>query len=318
MARIKYIEHNFNASSYEVIDHANDLIADYAAQGLSLTLRQLYYRFVAANKIANVKGSYDRLGGIVSNARLAGLMDWHAIEDRGRELQTNSHWCTPDQIVSDAARWFATDRWAEQEYRVEVWVEKQALEGVVGQAAQPLDCAYFSCKGYTSMSEMWRASERLQRYIDDDQRPVIIHLGDHDPSGIDMTRDIFERLNETFGVEVEVNRIALNMPQIRKHKPPPNPAKVTDSRFAKYAAQYGDDSWEVDALEPATLRELIQGTIRKYLDQDLFDECVEAEVEPRRLLEQASVRWPEIVKLVNKPKPQRKKKTAKKKRSKKQ
>ncbi len=304
MPCIRYIEHRFNDSTLEIIAHANELIRDYAAQGLSLTLRQLYYRFVAATLLDNTQKNYSRLGDIISNARLAGIVDWNAIEDRGRHLISHPHWDTPGDIIETCARQFRFDKWEGQTHRVEVWVEKQALEAVVGQAAEPLDCAYFSCKGYTSQSEMWRAAMRLARYIEDDQRPVIIHLGDHDPSGIDMTRDIVDRLNSLFGVEVEVNRIALNMPQIEEYRPPPNPAKLTDSRAAGYIRTFDThSSWELDALEPATLRDLIQSTIREYLDQDLFDERIEAEEEARRVLELASSRWDDIEELVKEEEP---------------
>lgn len=300
MPLIQYIEHSFNASSLAMIEHANTLIADYAAQGLALTLRQLYYRFVAADLLANTQQNYSRLGAIVNNARLAGLMDWDAIEDRGRNLIKHSHWDTPGEIIETAAQSFRFDKWVGQPHRVEVWVEKQALEAVVGQAAAPLDCPYFACKGYTSQSEMWRAAQRFSEYIDNGHAPVVIHLGDHDPSGIDMTRDIFDRLNETFGVEVEIERIALNMDQIRKYKPPPNPAKLTDSRATGYIAKFKThSSWELDALEPAQLRELIQKTIRSFLNVSLFNERVEEEKKARRVLALASQRWEEIEEMID-------------------
>lgn len=302
MPCITYVERRFSADSLAIIEHANELITDYASQGLALTLRQLYYRFVAADLLPNSQKSYSRLGSIVNDARLAGLMDWDAIEDRGRNLIKNSHWDSPSDIIETCVHSFAFDKWEGQEYRVEVWVEKQALEAVIGQAAEPLDCPYFACKGYTSQSEMWRAAQRFEGYVENDQKPVIIHLGDHDPSGIDMTRDIEERLNQVFGVEVEVERIALNMSQIEKYKPPPNPAKMTDSRFEKYVEEHGTKSWELDALDPRTLRTLIQHTIKQYLDVDLFNEKVEAENQARAGLAAVASRWPEVEKFVNQPK----------------
>lgn len=94
---------------------------------------------------------------------------------------------------------------------------------------------------------MWSAA---QRFISQDYRDnrVIIHLGDHDPSGIDMTRDIQERL-QMFGADVYVKRVALTMNQIGTYNPPPNPAKITDSRASKYIDEYSNESWELDALE---------------------------------------------------------------------
>lgn len=295
MPRIAYIRKKFQQSSLEVIAYANQIIEDYAAQGLSLTLRQLYYRFVAAGLLPNTQKSYSRLGSIINDGRLAGLIDWEAIEDRTRELQKDPHWETPADIVEVCARQFAVDKWEGQRYRVECWVEKQALEAVIGQAAEAWDCPYFSCKGYTSQSEMWRAARRFEGYRLDGQRPVIIHLGDHDPSGIDMTRDIDDRNNELFGVPVKVDRIALNMDQIEEYDPPPNPAKMTDSRFESYFAEFGDESWELDALEPAMLNKLIQDRIQDYLDLELYNERRELEEEGRELLQQVSDQWAEVV-----------------------
>ena len=281
-----YQPKRFSASSLEIIETAANIITDYEAQGLSLTLRQLYYRFVAAAAIENTERSYKRIGSIINDARLAGLLSWEAIEDRGRELVSPPFWASPAAVLRSAARGFALDRWADQETRVEVWVEKQALEGIVGQAAASRQCPYFSCKGYTSQSAMWRAAMRHAAYAEQGQESVIIHLGDHDPSGIDMTRDITERINLLFGVDVTIVRIALNRDQIDEYDPPPNPAKMTDSRFKAYANEHGDESWELDALEPAVLHELIVDTIDEYCDESAYMDVVyEEQRERERLLD---------------------------------
>ena len=166
----------------------------------------------------------------------AGLIDWQAIVDRTRNLRSNGHWKDPAHIIHSAAQSFAMDKWSDQPYRPEVWIEKDALVGILEAACEPLDVPFFSCRGYTSISEMWVAAQRLLGYQDDKQKPVIFHLGDHDPSGIDMSRDIEERLS-LFGVMVEFHRIALNMDQVKQYRPPPNPAKATDARFADYEAR---------------------------------------------------------------------------------
>ena len=272
--RIAYDAWAPGAEALSVVERANAICADYAAQGYDLTLRQLYYQFVARGFIPNTQQSYKRLGDIVNRGRLAGLVDWDYIVDRTRNLQALSHWSTPAEIIRDAARGFNLDKWATQPTRVEVWVEKEALAGVVGQAGEREDCAYFSCRGYVSQSELWGAAQRLGGYVEAGQRVVVLHLGDHDPSGIDMTRDIEDRLEkftmrdylanhrEDFGDTVmvsdvlramaervggswpstpaiEVRRIALNMDQVEEFDPPPNPAKLTDSRIAGYLERYG-------------------------------------------------------------------------------
>jgi hypothetical protein len=290
MSKICYVSRRFSASSLETIVQANRIIVDYQKQGLTLTLRQLYYRFVAGALIPNQQKEYKKLGSTINDGRLAGLIDWDAIEDRGRSLNDITAWSNPAEIIRAAANGYAIDLWQGQRYRVEVWVEKQALEAVIEDAAKPLACPSYACKGYVSQSEMWRAANRLKRYERAGQTAVIIHLGDHDPSGVDMTRDIRDRL-VMFGAHVQVKRIALNMDQIQQYNPPPNPAKTTDSRSMEYIAQHGEESWELDALEPAVLRSLIQKTILSYRDNTKYDLRVARQETERKQLLEVSDNW---------------------------
>jgi len=124
---------------------------------------------------------------------------------------------------------------------------------------------------------MWNAAVRLSKYIKKGQAPIVIHLGDHDPSGIDMSRDIRERLKMFAFQGIEVNRIALNMKQIEEYNPPPNPAKMDDSRYAGYVDIYGENSWELDALNPEVLEELISDTISELLIKELWENSKKVE-----------------------------------------
>lgn len=335
MARIAYQGWKPGSEAQEAIAQANAICRDYQLQGYDLTLRQLFYQFVSRDLIPNTQQSYKRLGDIINKARLAGLMDWNYIIDRTRNLQSLSHWSTPGEIIRSAARSFALDKWRNQPARVEVWVEKEALAGIVSQAADRYDCAWFSCRGYVSQSELWGAAQRHLAYLKRGQRIVVVHLGDHDPSGIDMTRDITDRLmmfitqdwlnqmmpgseasvrvseiikHMTYNLDnvgmlsgdyagrdpITVNRIALNMAQVEEYEPPPNPAKLTDSRAPDYMALYGDDSWELDALDPSTLDGLITSAIQEVINQDSFDEMEQAEESHREILTAASERWSEV------------------------
>ena len=256
----------------------------------------MYYQFVSRDLIANRDSEYKRLGSIINDGRLAGLIDWNAIKDRGRGMAGGYGYDSdPRDHVRAIATWFQLDRWKGQRYRPEVWVEKDALSGVVGRVCGELDVPYLACKGYMSQSEMWAAGRRLRQYFRAGQTPIIIHLGDHDPSGLDMTRDIEERLRMFAETTVEVRRIALNMDQVRQYNPPPNPAKLTDSRVTGYLAAYGDESWELDALEPTVLADLIRDEV-----EDLRDDEVLAEVKAREELAVKAVRavadnWPAVL-----------------------
>lgn len=297
MPRIAYTETRFKPASLDLIRTAEAICADYARQGFDLTLRQLYYQFVARGFLANKQTEYKRLGSLINDARLAGLIDWDFIVDRTRNLRGLSHWDSPESVIQSAAYGYRTERWADQPHRVEVWIEKDALVGVITGACQRNDVDYFSCRGYTSQSELWGAAQRMLRYERNGQKPIIIHLGDHDPSGVDMTRDIADRL-EMFGADVDVRRIALNMDQVEEHNPPPNPAKLTDSRARGYINLHGHSSWELDALEPALLDRLIEDEIWAWRDASLWERATDAMEHERQLLEAVSARWSDVAALV--------------------
>lgn len=342
--KIAYTPREFSSGSLAVIKTANDILESYAAQGFDLTLRQLYYQFVARGLIANKDTEYKKLGSIINDARLAGLVDWDHITDRTRNMRQNSHWDSPKSIIDACAASFQLDKWKDQRNYVEVWVEKDALVGVLEVACAPLDVPYFSCRGYTSQSEMWAASQRLLQRVREGKQVHIIHLGDHDPSGIDMSRDIEDRLSlflshhvlrdyvkqhprtcdektlryhETpedysarieqalvnyrpYALPVTVNRIALNMSQIRQYDPPPNPAKVTDSRAKSYIEEYGEESWELDALEPAVLTALIQDAVGDLRNDDVWASASAIEENYKANLQECARRWQDVERLLQK------------------
>ncbi|WP_433330104.1 hypothetical protein [Spirillospora sp. CA-294931] len=297
MPKIAYVEQRFKPHTLEIITRAEQICRDYAAQGFDLTLRQLYYQFVARDWLPNQQKEYKRLGDIINNARLAGLLDWDFIVDRTRNLKGLPHWSSPGQIIEATARSYRTDRWANQPARVEVWIEKDALVGVIAGACQRADVDYFSCRGYTSQSEVWAAARRLATYERVGQRPIVIHLGDHDPSGLDMTRDIQERFS-LFGADVKVIRIALNMDQVEQYNPPPNPAKLTDSRAPAYISEHGPSSWELDALDPTTLDGLISDEIARWRDPDQWAADTDLMEDERTLLAGVSRRWNDVRELI--------------------
>lgn len=293
MPKICYKDVRFQTKSLELIELVNQVIAEYSAQGYELTLRQAYYQLVARGYIPNNERSYKNIGNLINDGRLAGLIDWYAITDRTRNLRGNNHWGTPADVINSARYSYLLDKWEGQPNYVEVWVEKDALVDVVGQACRPLDIPFFSCRGYTSQSEMWSAAQRFIGQANREQR-IIIHLGDHDPSGIDMTRDIQDRL-DLFGSNVYVKRVALTMNQIATYNPPPNPAKITDSRASKYIEEYGDESWELDALEPKVITDLIKNEVTAYRDDELYREICSTESKGKEELKMLCNRYNDAV-----------------------
>lgn len=299
MAHVRYVEKRFNRANGQLIDYMNSLIGEYQRAGYVMTVRQLYYQLVARDVIANTLADYKRVASIINDAKLAGLMDWDAITDRTRDFVGNSHWTSPARIIRGAATSYGEDMWLDQPARVFVIIEKEALVGIAERVCREHDLPLMAARGYPSGSVLREFAEnQVLPALEAGQEIHILHLGDHDPSGIDMTRDIIERMSMfTFhGLSsVNVNRLGLNMPQIEELSPPENPAKTTDSRFDNYKRLFGTSSWELDALPPDYLHGLIDAEVNKIKDDRIWA-AAEARVEAHREeLTMLADHYPEVV-----------------------
>lgn len=322
------------ADSAAIVRQADKIIDDYLSQGLTLTLRQLYYQFVALdlfpddrcwtriestgkwvrdpNGTKNAEPNYKWLGDIMSKGRLGGLLDWDAVEDRVRQPVVWAEYDSPKAMLEHALRGYRLPRLEGQETYVELWVEKDALAGVLKPIAAEYHVTLMVNRGYSSSSAMKEAGDRIRdkcaKYGVSDA--IVFYLGDHDPSGEDMVRDIRDRLGKflndgtlitvdrgkvTFEeddareerkpyIDLKVTKLALTMEQIRRYNPPPNPAKLSDSRAKAYIAKYGHHSWEVDALPPTVLRDLITEAIENVFDMDKVEAIKERERDHRATL----------------------------------
>ena len=270
----QYVLKRPQKKTLEIIQHVDKICTDYQNRGYRISLRQCFYVGVSTGLWENSVQMYKTLGNCVRDGRLMGLLDWDAFEDRNRSLYGFKHHESVSEIVRGAAYLYRVDKWAEQPCYVEVWVEKDALRQVVGKACGPLDVDYFPCKGYSSVTELHSAALRFQRRAD--RECHIIYLGDHDPSGLDMTRNVTAAM-ALYGASVQVDRVALNFDQVQEFNPPPNSAKETDSRYKKYCAKYGESCWELDALKPEILESVIQDAIRGLMDAGLFDKACQRE-----------------------------------------
>lgn len=319
----------FRAESVERVDLMNEIIEEYQDQDLKLTARQLYYQFVARGHIPNSQKEYKKLTCLLTDARYAGLVDWDAIEDRGREPSSPAEWHDLQSLTESALQAYRLPRWEGQDYYVELWVEKQALAGVLEPLAREFHVTLMVNKGYSSASAMKESSERIKRHTVEDpedeirilshnlkesrhdfgkdshhyqdmlldagkrftelipRKTVIFYLGDHDPSGEDMVRDIDDRLGEFGCLRMDVKKLALTMEQVKRYDPPPNPAKITDPRAKDYIAKYGDKSWEVDALPPDVLARLIRRGFESVIDKEMMDVIKKREEEDKHRLREA-------------------------------
>jgi len=307
--KIKFRNIRLSADNKVKLQVINDIIDEYQSQGYVLTLRQLYYQLVSRDIIPNALPEYAKVSKLLKEGRMAGIVDWDAIEDRLRQPYTPSAWETAKDILISTIDQFQVPRLKGQNNYLEVWVEKDALSGVLKRVTSKYHVPILVNRGYSSASAMYDSYNRFKTAVENNQRVTILYLGDYDPSGIDMIRDIrdritefmagsedfeymfddwghysFDDVNELINQYFAIKPIALTIEQIREYNPPPNPAKISDPRSGKFIAELGKTSWEVDALKPEVLHALLEDEILNFIDVDLYNERVELEENEKNIL----------------------------------
>lgn len=286
----KYRDIKLSVANRARLQMINGIITEYQRQDYVLTLRQLYYQLVTRDVIPNNVKEYAKLSTLLKEGRMGGIVDWNAIEDRLRVPSQPSSFESPEQILDACISQYELPRMDGQPSYIEVWVEKDALSGVLKRVTEPFHIPILVNRGYSSVSAMHDAYKRFKAAYDNDQSVVILYLGDFDPSGVDMLRDIKSRILEFFVGEhgheddgedweevarlsnfnFEVIPVALTRQQIRQYNPPPNPAKISDPRAAKFIEEHGASSWEVDALKPEVLDAILTKAIKANIDETKY------------------------------------------------
>lgn len=324
--------HKFSPDAMNLVRRCVQIVTNFSARGFRMTLRQLYYQLVKDNIIPNQEKQYKRLSALLSDARLMGFIDWSAIEDRIRVPRMPPEFADLDELVDAALSSYRLPRWKDQPYYAELWVEKDALAGILQPLAREFHVPMMVNRGYSSQTAMYDAGKRFltgcfggdlpyqslaAMFLEEAEKDhpdrknvkeaphlkeifvlnrkelpeakkdaILFYLGDHDPSGEDMVRDIAERL-KMYGVHLEVRKLALTMDQVEEYNPPPNPAKMTDPRAEKYVQEHGATSWEVDALGPDVLDQVIRDSFEEIIDQDKMEAVKEREESDKVLLRAA-------------------------------
>lgn len=259
------------------LDLVNSIIQDYADEGYKMTLRQLYYQLVSRDIIPNKQNEYAKLSKLLKEGRMGGIVDWNAIEDRLR-IPYLPYWnYDPQDAINDTINQYRLDRQKGQNVHIEIWVEKDALSGVLKRVTKEYHVNLLVNRGYGSVTAIHDAFNRYETQIERGKKIIMLYLGDHDPSGMDMIRDIKERISEMLEEKghfnlFDVKPIALTKKQIKFYNPPKNPTKLTDPRSKWYIKKFGSSSWEVDALEPKVLNKLVSDNIKNEIDMNLFEQ----------------------------------------------
>ena len=261
------------AKSAALLEECRAVLSEYEGQ---ITVRQLYYRLVAGQVIANNLREYKNLCAMLAAWRKAGLLDPAAFCDLTREPTIPTAWEDLSDFLSTVRESYHRDLWQGQDRRPEVWLEKEALATVFEPVCREYGVTLQVCRGYPSISCLVVAAERTE---------YVLYFGDFDPSGQDIPRCVEQELRDTWGAEVGLVRIALTPEQIAEHNLPPAPAKVTDSRTPAFVAEHGSGTVELDALPPDVLRALIRQAIQGEIsDPDAWQEQADQETEDREAL----------------------------------
>ncbi len=284
--RMCFIPHTFYAKKQQLVNQCDVICTSYYEKGYTLILRQLFYQLVSTNKIANTDKEYDRLGDTVTEARYAGMLNWEHIQDRVRVLQDSARWTDARDRLTHAAKTTRIDTLKKQIYRPEVWIEKDSLIELAENVCRPWDIPYIALKAYSSTSALWEARKRFLGYLKDGQLPLILHLGDHDCTGVDCSRFLQKRMSVMTNHNVELRRLALNADQIEKYELPPQPGKTRDPRFKGYHEKFKTEHvWELDALAPDVIEKIIEDGISDVIDTDVRAEYLDKQTEYSQTIE---------------------------------
>jgi len=270
-----FIDKEFKPESMRLVGLISGILDEYLREGYRLTVRQVYYQLVQSNAVPNDRNSYNRVKELISDARLAGYLDWNAIEDRGRKPYEVTTWESPEHIIRAATERFKIDKWEDQPNHVEVMIEKDALSGIFLPVCEKWDVPFHANKGFSSSSALYHLGKKIQAC---NKHVYIIYAGDHDPSGVQMSQDLLDRLQMFSQSRITVMRIALTMKQIERYNPPPQFAKTQDTRTPAYVSRFGTDKcWELDSLKPRILAEMTEKAIISLMDMDKWQKAVERE-----------------------------------------
>jgi hypothetical protein len=267
-----------------LIEKMQDIIAQYSTK---LTVRQMYYRLVAAGVIVNSQSSYKRVGAVLVDARKDGDIDYEDIEDRTREVHIteNQDYEAPAgymngyvDYIKELDTHYRIPTWWGQKKKVVVMLEKQALSSLFESITDKYAVDLVVCRGYPSLTLMYDMAERFKDNDDTIEEIQILYYGDFDPSGMDIERHVDDTLTNDFDVDFAIDRVAINKAQIALYNIIPAPAKATDSRTAGFVRDEGV-SWQVelDAIDPPVLQKMIEEQIKAQIDWTIYNKRTDEE-----------------------------------------
>ena len=251
---------------------------DIVAEQQPMTVRQIFYQGVVTGLVEKEETGYDKVQADLTKMRVEGWLPYDWLTDSTRWQRKPRSFGSIEDALSETARFYRKSLWHEADKYVEVWIEKDALAGVVYPVTALYDVSLMSARGYASLSFLHEAAS----YVASLEKPAFIyHLGDFDPSGVDASEKIEQKLREFAPrADITFERLAVTEQQIAGWRLPTRPTKKTDSR----SKRFGEISVELDAISPENLRALLERALNRHLPQRQLEILKVAEASERELI----------------------------------
>lgn len=270
-----------------IVPRVGEIIGGYSYRP---TLRQVFYRLVAALLIPNTEVTYKSLSRATVLAREQEIIDPLCFDDRVRTSSGGDYgYSNPDTFVQEQVSElrhspdsYTRLMWESQDVLPIIWLEKDALFTPVNSIAERYRIKTYAARGYSSFTAVYEAAQEIDGY-----KPVrVLQLTDFDPSGEDMVRDLETRLTRYGAEDFQIEKIALTHEQVSDLGLPPMPAKTSDPRYDRFAASYGDNAVELDALPPDELERIVRDAITSLIDATAWDAEIKKATQEREGIQQ--------------------------------
>jgi hypothetical protein len=274
------------ATKAEMAERYEALFAIVAEQQ-PMTVRQVFYQATVRGVIEKTEAGYAKVQSLLADMRRDGDLPYEWLADNTRWMRKPTTFKGPEQALLRTAKFYRKSLWDEADAYVEIWLEKDALAGVVVDVTEEYDVPLMVSRGYASLSFLHSAAENME----DEGRPCYVyHFGDFDPSGVNAAEKIEETLNDLAPTaEIYFERIAVTSEQIVDLGLPTRPTKTSDSRSRSWGG--GDESVELDAIEPDILREMVREVIELHLSSEELERLREIEAAERESMLEFAKGW---------------------------
>ena len=260
------------------VEHRRESLLDIVSEMQPMTVRQVFYQATVRSIIEKTEAGYTKVQTDLALMRRAGELPYEWLADNTRWQRKPRTFNSVEEALKQTAQLYRKNLWASADAYVEIWLEKDALAGVVWPVTAAYDVPLMVARGYASLSFLHTAAE----FINDLTVPAYIyHLGDYDPSGVNAAEKIEQTLRELAPyAEIYFVRIAVTPGQIQEWNLPTRPTKASDTR----AKNFGEISVELDAIEPEVLRTIVEAAIELHLPSEQLEVLKAAEESERELI----------------------------------